>query len=794
MSMYNPEGGIATDDSTIIRASPQTMQPTPISSLPIPIPRPSNKYSSASGRGPMIASGSRPANNEMPKDEYESDSDSADEGSRFKVVIQKFDPRSKTFRDKNFNPKKHHERRIINKSQSQKGQQAFVLRKFEGISISRSLSAELTITNPHLGTLLQSVIKSYTLHPLRQGMLNVISPFCALVHNWDALEAETSKEGSTEEDQTARSDLHLLLLQLREWSGDDSLDSYMKMRSDLVSADSITFEALWTIFPPGTLVYSKKFLGQDQLFVVMESQPKSTKLPNDAYDRTETPPWKMICLTYDWNGKRFDRYLMTFTIHHFDETKPIAALPVYPWKYVPNKKEMKEKLLTRGNKFRKFCVASSGSHMFKYQGQALVDKRGFGFVTEQDDDGRFLNRSPFSRGSIYPGMQPQLQGTLLRDMGQNGSTELVMVDFASHYKYAEAGQRLGDTALNINRSECRSLRTRYDSATGAPEENWEEEQLMLCSPRVLGYILQEKMWAQFLVDGIEEIDEGGSQTAFNDRLVLPEDSGLNRKTILMGLVKSHYAAYSDDLYQLEDIVPGKGKGLIILLYGPPGVGKTSTEAETLAIATRKPLFSVGVADVGTSAKYVEPNLERIFDLAQKWKAILLIDEADVFLQSRGSGQVGATTERNALVSVFLRVLEYYQGIMILTTNQIAQFDVAVQSRINVAFKYDSLTSKQTVNIFKMFLGQYKKNGMVNVDEYDAIDTWCEKKLPKNGFDGRQIRNVITSAVGLAASNNEKLGVGYLEEVVEIVFDFKTELSKQMDRYKQAQAFSDQRLS
>jgi hypothetical protein len=121
--------------------------------------------------------------------------------------------------------------------------------------------------------------------------------------------------------------------------------------------------------------------------------------------------------------------------------------------------------------------------------------------------------------------------------------------------------------------------------------------------------------------------------------------------------------------------------------------------------------------------------------------------------------------------------------MILTTNQIAQFDVAVQSRINMAFKYDSLTPKQTADIFKMFLRQYKKNDMVNVDEWRDINTWCEKKLPKKGFDGRQIRNVITSAVGLAASNNEKLGVKYLEDVVEIVSDFKDELSKQMDRYK-----------
>jgi replication-associated recombination protein RarA len=57
--------------------------------------------------------------------------------------------------------------------------------------------------------------------------------------------------------------------------------------------------------------------------------------------------------------------------------------------------------------------------------------------------------------------------------------------------------------------------------------------------------------------------------------------------------------------------------------GPPGVGKTST-AETVAIAAKKPLFPVSVADVGTKAKYVEANLEKIFDLATTWEAILLM--------------------------------------------------------------------------------------------------------------------------------------------------------------------------
>lgn len=125
---------------------------------------------------------------------------------------------------------------------------------------------------------------------------------------------------------------------------------------------------------------------------------------------------------------------------------------------------------------------------------------------------------------------------------------------------------------------------------------------------------------------------------------------MTTKEILMDLVRSHASASvmdRENRSQLEvnDIIPGKGKGLVILLYGrvlsaleqlltlrsltssfipgPPGVGKTLT-AETISTATRKPLFSVSVADVGTDPKKVEGNLDKIFALATKWQAILLM--------------------------------------------------------------------------------------------------------------------------------------------------------------------------
>ena len=53
------------------------------------------------------------------------------------------------------------------------------------------------------------------------------------------------------------------------------------------------------------------------------------------------------------------------------------------------------------------------------------------------------------------------------------------------------------------------------------------------------------------------------------------------------------------------------------------MGKTLT-AESVAMLAGKPLFSVGVADIGTEGQNVEENLQEIFDLATMWEAVLLL--------------------------------------------------------------------------------------------------------------------------------------------------------------------------
>ena len=79
----------------------------------------------------------------------------------------------------------------------------------------------------------------------------------------------------------------------------------------------------------------------------------------------------------------------------------------------------------------------------------------------------------------------------------------------------------------------------------------------------------------------------------------------------------------------------------------------------MAEKQRCPLFTISCGDLGTEPEHLEVKLKEVFEYAVTWKAILLLDEADIFLQERDVHDV----KRNALVSIFLRELEYFDGIL-----------------------------------------------------------------------------------------------------------------------------------
>src|SRR5437667_11797451 len=119
------------------------------------------------------------------------------------------------------------------------------------------------------------------------------------------------------------------------------------------------------------------------------------------------------------------------------------------------------------------------------------------------------------------------------------------------------------------------------------------------------------------------------------------------------------------------------------------------------------------------------NLANILHLARHWGAIVLLDEADVFLEQRSHENVN----RNSLVSGFLRQLEYFQGAMFLTTNRVKTFDEAFQSRIHFALRYGKLGESARVKVWTEFLNRSGPN---------CLSPKNLKSLAGKDLNGRQV--------------------------------------------------------
>ena len=177
-----------------------------------------------------------------------------------------------------------------------------------------------------------------------------------------------------------------------------------------------------------------------------------------------------------------------------------------------------------------------------------------------------------------------------------------------------------------------------------------ETQLRLLPDRVCGYAMRNRRWLILRVELLNDVadfsfDKAPFRTRYED-LVLPR----GHKKLLQALVtyyirdKESSPSFHDSQQFTMDVVHGKGEGLIILLHGPPGVGKTST-AECVAAQLKRPILPITCGDLGSDPKELERNLDNFCTLAHKWRCVLLLDEADVFLSKREKGDM----DRNARV-------------------------------------------------------------------------------------------------------------------------------------------------
>ncbi len=173
-----------------------------------------------------------------------------------------------------------------------------------------------------------------------------------------------------------------------------------------------------------------------------------------------------------------------------------------------------------------------------------------------------------------------------------------------------------------------------------------------------------------------------------------------------------------------DLIDGKHGGMVILACGSPGVGKTLT-AEVYAEHSQRPLYVLELGELGTDLNNVEENLRRIFTRVARWNAVLQFDECEIFLAERGDD-----LERSAIVGVFLRLLDYYRGILFLTTNRPQVLDPAVLSRVMLRMDYPDLDRGSRARIWQ---SMFQAAGLELDGDFG--------ELAAHDINGRQIRNL-----------------------------------------------------
>ncbi|MDP6443108.1 MAG: ATP-binding protein [Pirellulaceae bacterium] len=174
-----------------------------------------------------------------------------------------------------------------------------------------------------------------------------------------------------------------------------------------------------------------------------------------------------------------------------------------------------------------------------------------------------------------------------------------------------------------------------------------------------------------------------------------------------------------------DIIEGKHGGVVILACGPPGVGKTLT-AEVYAEHTERPLYVLELGELGTTVDRVEENLQLVFTRVARWNAVLQFDECEIFLTERGED-----LERSAIVGIFLRLLDYYRGILFLTTNRAEVLDHAVRSRVMLKLDYPVLDQESRTKVWRTMF----ESAELALSDGELLD------LADTPLNGRQIRNL-----------------------------------------------------
>ncbi len=203
-----------------------------------------------------------------------------------------------------------------------------------------------------------------------------------------------------------------------------------------------------------------------------------------------------------------------------------------------------------------------------------------------------------------------------------------------------------------------------------------------------------------------------------------------------------------------------GNGVSMIFAGPPGTGKTMG-AQVVANLLALDIYKINLA--GVVSKYIgesEKNLEEVFDIGRKSQAILFFDEADVLFSKRTEVKDSTDKYSNMEAAFMLQKIEEYNGICILATNFIQNFDEAFKRRIKYIVDFPFPDETYRLKIWQKVFPE-KIPLSFDIDYKFLAD--------KFELSGSNIKNVAINAAFDAARQNEDVGMKQIINAVKIEY-------------------------
>ncbi|KAK7957774.1 hypothetical protein PG988_012622 [Apiospora saccharicola] len=553
-----------------------------------------------------------------------------------------------------------------------------------------SLFQFMVIESKQVIAALRALVKYYPSESLERDPIEISSPFCLIAHYLKELEAykgalsDKQQLGPAPEDSGENSDIQGVVTV-------DHLGQLLDVMKTNMFGRQIPAEyARHAQSPPSMhILYALAISIRDILRVPVTLE--------------RSYPYRVALWSLDFDGTYVRRVQNSVIIGSFDGERLITDLKVVPASFIDETDGGKSRrdLIQRG---RKCYGMLTGAQQWHYSGQTLDKKTLDSRVVI--DLGSYLQEMVGKHEELST-FESFKESFAVEDTGRDRP---ICQCETCHGIIPHPPKGFPWADYDLIRPETDDLQL----PEGYPDR---AHRYLLCSGHLKGFSLRTRTWESLDVDLCKPANINPKAI---DTLVMPDE----RKRMIKAIVQKHTGPMPSPAMSVgrwgADFIQTKGEGQIFLLHGGPGVGKTYT---------------------------MERSLSKWFKLAEQWGSVMLLDEADVWLERR----MVSDLKRNTLVAVFLRCLEYYRGILFLTSNRVGTFDDAFISRIHVVIYYEDLGEPQRKQIWKQFFDKLERErkDSITVESRAKHFVLNDSEMRKMPWNGREIRNAFQTAVSLA---------------------------------------------